>query len=63
MAKPVRYTAAWDAEATVQTPENEPAAVASPTGFSFLGLNDTLVHVVEGRVNLMKKILKSHSYR
>ena len=48
MAKPVRHTAACDAEATVQAPENEPAAVASPTGFRFLGLNDTLVHAVEG---------------
>jgi len=54
MVKSVKNTASCDAAATVQTPENEPAAVASPTefgsptGFGSLGLDDALVSVVEG---------------
>ncbi len=48
MVKSVRDAASCDAEATVQTSENESAVVDSPAGFGALGLNDALVTVVEG---------------
>jgi ATP-dependent RNA helicase DeaD len=48
MVKSFTNTASCDAEATAQTPAKEPTAVASPTGFGSLGLDDASVKLVEG---------------
>lgn len=48
MAQPVSNTASSDADSTVQTSDNEPAASPPAAGFGSLGLNDAIVDALEG---------------